>query len=76
VFVYKLITAGSVEEKIVVMQQQKAALADAILSEDVAGAVKFSADDLEALFEPIPAAPAASSSTMPRSRARTGTIDG
>jgi hypothetical protein len=34
VFVYKLITAGSVEEKIVAMQQQKAALADAILSDD------------------------------------------
>ena len=58
VFVYKLITAGSVEEKIVAMQEQKAALADAILSDDAAGAVKFSADDLEALFEPIPAAPA------------------
>ncbi|RZF26051.1 helicase [Paraburkholderia sp. UYCP14C] len=76
VFVYKLITAGSVEEKIVVMQQQKAALADAILSEDAAGAVKFSADDLEALFEPIPAAPAASSAATPRPRARTGTSDG
>ncbi len=47
VFVYKLITAGSVEEKIVAMQEQKAALADAILSEDAAGAVKFSADDRE-----------------------------
>ncbi|MFM0515184.1 hypothetical protein P0D80_48240 [Paraburkholderia sp. RL17-373-BIF-A] len=52
-FVYKLITAGSVEEKIVAMQEQKAALADAILSEDAAVAVKFSAEDLEALFEPI-----------------------
>ncbi|MFX5578765.1 C-terminal helicase domain-containing protein, partial [Acinetobacter baumannii] len=30
VFVYKLITAGSVEEKIVAMQEQKAALANAI----------------------------------------------
>ena len=54
VFVYKLIAAGSIEEKIVVMQQHKAALADAILSEDVAGAVKFSPDDLQALFEPMP----------------------
>jgi SNF2 family DNA or RNA helicase len=76
VFVYKLITAGSVEEKIVVMQQQKAALADAILSEDAAGAVKFSADDLEALFEPIPATPVASSATKPRSRAKMVTVDG
>jgi len=54
VFVYKLIAAGSIEEKIVVMQQNKAALADAILSEDSAGAVKFSAEDLQALFEPMP----------------------
>jgi len=58
VFVYKLIAAGSIEEKIVAMQQHKAALADAILSEDGAGAVKFSADDLQALFEPIPDAAA------------------
>lgn len=73
VFVYKLITAGSVEEKIVLMQEKKAALADAILSDDAAGAVKFSADDLEALLEPIPATPAASSAAKSRSRARTGT---
>ena len=72
VFVYKLITAGSVEEKIVAMQEQKAALADAILSEDAAGAVKFSADDLDALFEPIPDAPPASSEAKPRSRTKSG----
>jgi superfamily II DNA or RNA helicase len=54
VFVYKLIAAGSIEEKIVALQQHKAALADAILSEDRAGAVKFSAEDLQALFEPMP----------------------
>jgi len=54
VFVYKLIAAGSVEEKIVGMQEKKAALANAILSDDAAGAAKFSADDLEALFAPIP----------------------
>ncbi|WP_080894195.1 DEAD/DEAH box helicase, partial [Ralstonia solanacearum] len=73
VFVYKLITAGSVEEKIVAMQQQKAALAEAILSEDGAGAVKFSAEDIEALFEPIPAAPPIAPTTKPRARTRTGT---
>ena len=73
-FVYKLITAGSVEEKIVAMQEQKAALANAILSEDGAGAVKFSADDIEALFEPIPAAPpVVAPAAKPRSRTRTGT---
>jgi superfamily II DNA or RNA helicase len=73
VFVYKLITAGSVEEKIVAMQEQKAALADAILSEDAAGAVKFSADDLEALFEPIPLTTSISPAAKSRPRTRTGT---
>lgn len=73
VFVYKLITAGSVEEKIVAMQERKAALAEAILSEDAAGAVKFSAEDIEALFEPIPAALPVMPATKSRSRTRTGT---
>lgn len=54
VFVYKLIAAGSIEEKIVAMQGRKAALADSILSEDAAGAAKFSSDDLDALFAPMP----------------------
>jgi len=58
------------------MQEQKAALADVTLSEDAAGAVKFSAEDLEALFEPIPAAPAASSVAKPRSRTRTVASEG
>ncbi|RZF23551.1 helicase [Paraburkholderia sp. UYCP14C] len=73
VFVYKLITAGSVEEKIVAMQEQKAALADAILSEDAAGAVKFSADDLDALFEPIALTTSISPAAKSRPRTRTGT---
>jgi superfamily II DNA or RNA helicase len=73
VFVYKLITAGSVEEKIVAMQQQKAALADAILSDDAASTVKFSADDLAALFEPIPGVAAQSPALKRRSVTRTGT---
>ncbi|HEY2607261.1 MAG TPA: DEAD/DEAH box helicase [Paraburkholderia sp.] len=54
VFVYKLIAAGSIEEKIVELQEQKASLADSILSEDGAGAAKFSDDDLDALFAPMP----------------------
>ncbi|WP_340526775.1 hypothetical protein, partial [Cupriavidus necator] len=66
-------TAGSVEEKIVAMQEQKAALAEAILSADAAGAVKFSAEDIEALFEPIPAALPVVPATKSRSRTRTGT---
>jgi len=54
VFVYKLIAAGSIEEKIVALQEEKASLADSILSEDAAGAAKFSDDDLDALFAPMP----------------------
>ncbi|MEN8505500.1 MULTISPECIES: DEAD/DEAH box helicase [Paraburkholderia] len=54
VFVYKLIAAGSIEEKIVELQEQKAGLADSILSDDAAGAAKFSDDDLDALFAPMP----------------------
>ena len=54
VFVYKLIAAGSIEEKIVALQDKKAALANSILSEDSSGTTKFSADDLSALFEPMP----------------------
>jgi superfamily II DNA or RNA helicase len=56
VFVYKLIAAGSIEEKIVQLQARKAALADGILSDDAQASVKFSDDDLDALFEPIPQA--------------------
>jgi SNF2 family DNA or RNA helicase len=55
VFVYKLIVAGSIEEKIVSLQEKKAALAQGILSEDGAAAVKFSPADLDALFAPIEA---------------------
>jgi SNF2 family DNA or RNA helicase len=54
VFVYKLIVAGSIEERIVAMQDRKAALADSILREDKAGAAKFSAEDIEALLAPMP----------------------
>ncbi|CAE6859526.1 hypothetical protein R75461_07908 [Paraburkholderia nemoris] len=73
VFVYELITAGSVKEKIVATQEQKAALADAILSEDGAGAVKFSANDLQALFEPIPVTTSISPAPKSRPLTRTGT---
>ena len=54
VFVYKLVAAGSIEEKILALQEKKAALADAILSDDPAHADKFGAQDLDALFAPLP----------------------
>jgi SNF2 family DNA or RNA helicase len=55
VFVYKLIVAGSIEEKILALQERKAELAAGILSEDRGIDVKFGNDDLAALFEPLPA---------------------
>ena len=54
VFVYKLIVSGSIEEKILALQERKAELAAGILSDDRAVALKFGNDDLAALFEPLP----------------------
>jgi superfamily II DNA or RNA helicase len=55
VFVYKLIVAGSIEEKILALQERKAELAAGILSEDRGGIdVKFGNDDIAALFAPLP----------------------
>ncbi|MDR2688747.1 MAG: DEAD/DEAH box helicase [Azoarcus sp.] len=54
VFVYKLIVAGSIEEKILALQERKADLAASILSDEREGEVKFGEADLTALFEPLP----------------------
>jgi len=54
VFVYKLVVAGSIEEKILALQEKKADLAAGILSDDHEGTAKFSADELQALLAPIP----------------------
>ena len=54
VFVYKLIVAGSIEEKILSLQERKAELAAGILSEDHQGTVKFGEADLRALLAPLP----------------------
>jgi superfamily II DNA or RNA helicase len=54
VFVYKLVASGSIEEKILALQAKKAALADLILSDDAGTGAKFSPQDLEALFAPLP----------------------
>jgi superfamily II DNA or RNA helicase len=53
VFVYKLIVAGSIEERIVTLQEKKAALAEGILANDEAALEKFGENDLAALFEPL-----------------------
>ena len=54
VFVYKLVVSGSIEEKILALQDKKAALAAGILSEDVNGLAKFGASDIAALLAPLP----------------------
>lgn len=54
VFVYKLVVAGSIEEKILVLQEKKASLAAGILSEDASGLIKFGEDDIAALLAPMP----------------------
>ncbi len=54
VFVYKLIVGGSIEEKILALQERKAELVAGILSDDRRVDVKFGTDDLAALFEPLP----------------------
>lgn len=51
VFVYKLITNQSIEEKILDMQKNKAELAQSILSTDHEGDIKLSEDELLGLFD-------------------------
>jgi SNF2 family DNA or RNA helicase len=54
VFVYKLITENTVEEKIIAMQERKRALAEGVYAGDTEEAnFKLSADDLRLLFEPL-----------------------
>ncbi len=53
VFVYKLLTAGTVEEKIVAMQTRKKALADSLFSGTAKSGPALTMDDLNALFEPM-----------------------
>ncbi|MES2772122.1 MAG: DEAD/DEAH box helicase [Pseudomonadota bacterium] len=66
VFVYKLIVAGSIEEKILALQERKAALAAGILSEDRGGEVKFGHDDIAALFAPLPSMNSSTNSFLAR----------
>ena len=51
VTVYQLILKGSIEEKIMEMQQQKKALAEDILSSESVSASSFSREELLALLE-------------------------
>lgn len=53
VFVYKLMTVGTVEEKIMAMQQRKSNLLSGIFKSNSEGEGAFLPSDLEALFEPL-----------------------
>jgi len=54
VFVYKLITENSVEEKILALQAKKQALLNGVYKDDKSeSSMSFTVDDLEALFSPL-----------------------
>ncbi len=57
VFVYKLMTQGTVEEKILALQNRKRGLADQLMRKDAAaeegGGHLITADDLDVLFQPL-----------------------
>jgi len=54
VFVFKLVCAGSIEEKILALQERKAALAESVLSEDADALAKFGEADIAPLRAPPP----------------------
>jgi superfamily II DNA or RNA helicase len=53
VFVYKLITAGTVEEVILSMQERKRQLFDGILSTQLTGNTRLTSSDIEQFFAPL-----------------------
>ncbi len=53
VFVYKLIVEGTIEEKMLELQERKRALADGLFDPDRAGTAGFEAADLDLLFQPL-----------------------
>ncbi len=53
VFVYKLVVEGSIEERMLALQERKSALAEGVLGVDTATANKFSPEDLQGLLAPL-----------------------
>jgi SNF2 family DNA or RNA helicase len=53
VFVFKLIAAGTIEERMLQLQDRKKAIADGVYSDDNALPFKLTAEDLESLFSPL-----------------------
>ena len=54
VFVYKLIARGTLEEKIQLLQEKKASMAEAVLNGGGAAGIQISAEDLRVIFAPLP----------------------
>ena len=54
VFVYKMIVAGSIEEKILALQERKAILASGVLDKARKDKLQFGPDDLASLLAPLP----------------------
>jgi SNF2 family DNA or RNA helicase len=54
VFVYKLVASGTVEEKMVELQERKRSLVEGVLGGVKGGGVGLSETDIEALFAPLP----------------------
>jgi non-specific serine/threonine protein kinase len=50
---YRLVTIGSVEQKIQALQQRKQALADSVISSDAAFAKSLTREDLDDLFSTV-----------------------
>ena len=53
VFVYKLVANGSVEERILEIQAQKGAMAEALFDPEKASKASFSKEDIDELFKPL-----------------------
>lgn len=53
VFVYKLIAKGTIEQRMIEMQERKRAIASSVYDEEGNFNLKFSEQDLEALLQPI-----------------------
>ena len=75
VFVYRLIAAGSIEERIAELQQRKSALADSILENGSGTGTAFSEDDLQALLQPLPGARARKRRRTTRRSPESGTVE-
>ncbi len=54
VFVYKLVASGTVEEKMVELQERKRSLVEGVLGGVKGGGMGLSETDIEALFAPLP----------------------